>query len=216
MEHPKRLTIAIFGATGRTGIHCVRIALAQGHAVIAIARNPAAITIKHPLLRVVQGDVLLPGSFSSALENIDAVISCLGVKKLEPTTLFSQGITNIITGMHQHQVKRIICQSAAGIEISPRLSSFYKFFLQHILQRILKNVYEDTRRMEKLVKESQLTWTIVRPPRLLNKPGKGKYRFAINAWLDRCLKISREDVALFIIDNINNPSTFQGVVEVAK
>lgn len=216
MEHKEPLKIVIFGATGRTGIHCVRKALEQGHAVVAIARDPAAIVIKHPLLNVVQGDVLHPGSFINALQDVDAVISCIGVKKLEPTILFSQGITNIIDGMQQHTIKRIICQSAAGIEISPLLSPFYKFLVKYILQRILKHVYVDTRRMEKILKESRVTWTIVRPPRLLNKPGTGKYRFAINDWLNRCIQISREDVALFIIDNINNPTTFRKVIEVAE
>ena len=73
----------------------------------------------------------------------------------------------------------------------------------------------DQRIMEALIKKSYADWTIMRPPRLSNKPVTGRYRFAVNHFLKNCLSISRADVAHFMIDNINNTATYKGVVEIA-
>lgn len=76
-------------------------------------------------------------------------------------------------------------------------------------------MYADLRAMEKLVKASGLDWTIIRPPQLVNKPVTGSYRIAINHFLKNCLKISRADLAHFMINNINNKAIYQSTIEIA-
>jgi putative NADH-flavin reductase len=75
-------------------------------------------------------------------------------------------------------------------------------------------MYDDLRKMEKLVKKSDSTWTIMRPPQLTDKPVTGNYRFAINNFLKNCLSISRADVAHFIINNIGNEATYKTTIEI--
>lgn len=68
--------------------------------------------------------------------------------------------------------------------------------------------------MEHLIKGSGIDWTIVRPPRLVDKPATGNYRMAIDTFSDRGMVISRSDVAGFVIDNLSNPAIIKRTVEV--
>lgn len=68
--------------------------------------------------------------------------------------------------------------------------------------------------MEQLIRQSEVDWTIVRPPRLTNKPATGNYRWSVNAFLRNCLSISRADIAHFMLHHIHDESTYQGVVEI--
>ena len=75
-------------------------------------------------------------------------------------------------------------------------------------------MYDDLRLMEDTIKETDTDWTIVRPPRLTDKPVTGEYRFAINSFLKNCLSISRADVAHFMINNITNEATYRTTIEI--
>ncbi len=208
--------LLIFGATGRTGIRVVEIALEKGYAVTAVVRNPAALKITHPCLLVHKGDILQAGSFQSIVHGKDAVISCIGESSAKPTRLFSDGLSNVLSAMERSGVKRLVCMSASGIEVSPEHPFLLRLAVKYILQQILKNAYADIRRMEKLIRDSNTDWTIVRPPRLTNGPLTGKYRFAINGYLKKCYAIRRADLAHFIVNNIMNPEMYRAVVEVAN
>ncbi|HEY8930060.1 MAG TPA: NAD(P)-binding oxidoreductase [Mucilaginibacter sp.] len=79
----------------------------------------------------------------------------------------------------------------------------------------MKHMYHDLRTMEATVKNSPLNWTIIRPPLLTDGPETGNYRIDVNAFLKNCLKISRADVAHFIIHNITNENTFKSMIEIS-
>jgi putative NADH-flavin reductase len=207
--------LLIIGANGGTGKHAVEIALEAGHHVTALLRNPANLTLTHPNLEVVKGDVMLPETIEKYLGNKDAVISALGVKEaFKPTTLYSQGNKNLLTAMTKVGIRRAFFISASALDISPVLPFFVRLAAKYIVQKLLRHMYADLRIMEKLVKESDIDWTIMRPPRLNNKPVTGHYRFAINSFLKNCLSISRADLAHFMINNINNEATYKSTVEI--
>jgi hypothetical protein len=86
---------------------------------------------------------------------------------------------------------------------------------KYVLQNILRNMYADNRIMEDKIKASDADWTIMRPPRLTDGPATDKYRVAINAYLERCLTISRADVGHFMLDQIENEKTFKATIELA-
>jgi putative NADH-flavin reductase len=209
------LNILVIGANGGIGRQTVDLALAAGHKVTALVRNPAKLTIKHANLEIVQGDVMHHETFEKYLENKDAVISAIGVNSLKPTTLYSEGNKNLIATMNKKGIKRAFFISASAIEISPVQPFFVRLFTKYILQKILQNPYDDQRIMERLIKESDINWTIMRPPRLLDKPATGHYRVAINVFLKNCLTISRADVAHFMISNIKNETTYKAIIEIA-
>lgn len=209
------LNILIIGANGGTGKHAVEIALEAGHHVTALLRNPANLTLKHANLEVAKGDIMYPETFEKYLKNKDAVISALGAREAtKPTTLYSEGNRNLLMAMKKMGIQRAFFISASALEISPVLPFYVRLAAKYILQKLLRHMYADIRIMEKLVKESDINWTIMRPPRLTNKPVTGKYRFAINSFLKNCLTISRADLAHFMVNNITNEATYKTTIEI--
>jgi putative NADH-flavin reductase len=210
--------LLIIGANGGIGRQCVELALNAGHRVTALVRNPANLPLIHQNLEVVQGDLLKPATLEKYLVGKDAVISAIGVKGGmfgdKPTTLYSEGNANLLQAMEIVGVKRAFFISASAIEISPVIPRFVQFLAKYVIQKLLKHMYADLRRMESIIKASDAKWTIIRPPQLTDQPVTGHYRTAINNWLKDCLKISRADVAHFIIHNINNPAIIKTTVEI--
>lgn len=208
--------LVVFGATGGTGKEVVKQALQQGYSVTAVVREPAAFTMDHPLLTLIRGDVLSLSSFEKYLENTDAVISCLGTgKDLKATTVYSEGMQNILSAMEKNGVSRLLCISAIALETNENMGVIIRFISTAILQRLLKLVYSDMRTMERLVEKSNMNWTIVRPPMLKDKQLTGKYRTAVGAHLRRPFSISRADLADFLVKNIANAQTFKTKAELA-
>lgn len=210
------LNILVIGANGGVGRQAVEIALKAGHKVTALLRNPANLSISHSNLKIIKGDVMYPDTFEDQLENKDAIISALGVNSAtKATTLYSQGNKNLLDAMKRKGVRRAFFISASAIEISPVLPFYVRFAEKYIVQKLLRYMYEDLRIMEKLVNESDMNWTIMRPPRLTNKPVTGNYRFAIDRFLKNCLTISRADLAHFMINNMTNEATYRTTIEIA-
>lgn len=208
------MRLIVFGSTGGTGRQLVQQALAVGHTVTAIARNPAMLDFQHRNLSVIRADVLHTPGFEEAMHGQDAVLSALGFRSRRDVHVYSQGVANITAAMNRAGIKRIVCVSAAAVETNPTLSWIYRV-LTKLLQTILKQPYTDVLRMEEYLKETTLDWTIVRPPRLTNGTVTGKYRFAVNKWLTHCTTISRADLAHFMLAHINDTSVFKSITEVA-
>jgi putative NADH-flavin reductase len=206
--------IVVLGANGGIGRQAVEMALTQGHCVTAILRTPATLTITHPHLTVVKGDILKPEAWEKYLENKDGIIAAIGTTSLNETTLYSQGARNLLNAMTKMGTARVFFISASGLDVNPSHTLLIRLATKYILQRIFKNMYADLNRMEKIVKESNLDWTILRPPRLTNAPFTGRYRFAINSSLKGGLSISRADVAAFMQSNITNDTIYRTTVEV--
>ncbi|GGB18856.1 MULTISPECIES: NAD(P)-dependent oxidoreductase [Mucilaginibacter] len=210
--------LVIVGANGGIGRQCVEQALQAGHLVTAILRNTAKLAIEHPNLKKVSGDVMQPGAFENHFENQDAVISAIGVAggfgSDKPTALYSQGNANVLKAMEQKGIKRMFLISASAIEISPVLPFYIRLIEKYVVQKLLKHMYTDLLKMEAVIKSSNISWTIIRPPQLTNQAVTGTYRIAINTFLKNCLKISRADVAHFIINNVANRDTYQATVEI--
>src|SRR6266567_3786611 len=146
IEHTKPgLNILVIGANGGIGRESVDIALAAGHQVTALVRNPANLPLKHPNLEVVKGDVLVPESFKQYLKNKDAVISAIGGKMNEPTTLYSDGNRNLLKEMKKMGISRAFFISAAAIEISPAQPFYIKLATKYIVQKLFSHGYADQR-----------------------------------------------------------------------
>lgn len=218
MEQNKELSIlniTVLGANGGIGNQVVLQALEAGHKVTAILRTPGKLKITHPNLQIVQGDILKPDALDQHLENRDVVISAIGKNSLKKTTLYSQGNRNLICAIKKAGTSRAFFISASGLEINPTHSILVKFATKFILQPLLKNMYADLWLMEKIIKESNIEWTIMRPPKLLDSPVTGNYRTTTGGFLDNGLKISRADVAHFIVHNLTNETIIRETVEIA-
>jgi putative NADH-flavin reductase len=213
------MNIFIAGANGGIGHQAVEQALQAGHRVTALVRNPAKLQLIHPNLNIIKGDIMQPESFADEMKGQQIVLSALGVSSGlfsdKPTALYSQGNANLLKAMEQHGVKRIICISASALEISPVIPWYVRLVARYVIQKLLKHMYADLRRMESIVKDSSADWTIIRPPQLTDKPLTGNYRTAVNRFLKNCLQISRADVAHYMVNNLVNQEIHRATVEIA-
>ena len=206
------MKIIVFGANGGIGSKVVEQALEAGHQVTAVVRRPSSITIQHPQLTVVQGDVLNLDTIQSPMAGQDAVISAIGISKDAPTTVYSGGIANIIRAMQTHKVQRLMCISASGLDPGPL---YQKIIAKLFLWRMLKYSYTDLALMEAAVKASNINWTIVRPPRLTDNERLGHYKIAVNKHLPNGFSLSRADTADYMLKHLNDPQSYHGWVEIA-
>jgi len=225
-RHPSSVPdILVIGANGGIGRQTVDIALARGYKVTALLRNPANLPLIHPNLQIVKGDIFQPGTYVAHLAGKTAVISALGTTSTQPTNLYSGGNAILLKemkkagatlGEREKAVERVFFISASGIIVSPLQPLVVRWLTKYVLQKILRHMYADIRVMERIIKASDACWTIVRPPRLTNRPATGHYRVAINGHLRNGFSIARADVAHFMIDNLDNAETFNATVEIAS
>jgi putative NADH-flavin reductase len=168
------MRIVIFGANGATGRLLTEQALAAGHDVAAVTRRPADFPIEHERLTVVAADVHEAQAVERAVEGADVVLSTLGVPfTRKPINVYSDGIGHVAAAMSQHGVKRLVVVSSSATE--PHHHADGGFLLNRVLQPLVtatigKTTYADMRRMEGLVRSSDLEWTIMRPSGLFDAP----------------------------------------------
>jgi putative NADH-flavin reductase len=210
------MKIIVFGATGGTGKAVVDQALERGWHVTAIVRHPPALNIDHANLKITCGDVMNPSSFIHEVKGKDAVVSCLGTgTNLRPTTVYSQGMKNILYAMREATVRRIVSISAGAIEATNEMGFFIRLLTRLVLQRILKNLYADMCLMEIYLSQSDTDYTIMRPARLINGKTTRRYRMAINAHLKTPWTISKSDLAHAMLDAIDDTATSRSIIEIA-
>ena len=173
--------------------------LSKGDVVTAFVRDPSKLEVEHKNLKVIQGDISEVASIGQAIQGQDAVVCALGSSELKKTTVRSEGTKNIIQGMKEYKVKRLIIISAMGVgESWDTLSGINKFFFA----TLLKSSREDHEAQEAAVKESGLDWTIIRPSGLVDTPRTGVYDFGENIPA-KTSKIARADVADLILKELD-------------
>jgi putative NADH-flavin reductase len=193
------MKIILFGATGGTGLQLLEQALSAGHELTVFCRYPDKIKQAHARLRIIQGDVLAPDdTVTAALSGQDAVICALGLPNIrDQSRLRTRGTQAIIRGMEQQGIQRLICLSAFGAGDSLKFMPFHYRYL--LVPVFMKALYDDHNQQEKAIRASQLAWTIVRPAILHNGKMTGNYQHGTEALKDVSLKISRANVAAFML-----------------
>lgn len=191
------MKVAIFGANGPTGRILTKQALAEGHDVTAFTRHPDAFPRLDGPLRVQGGDVFDPGAVEAAVAEQGAIVSTLGVSfGREAVSVYSTGVANMIGAMGGNGVKRLICVSSSTMSPHPEPQGglfFRKVVQPYVVDTLGRTVYEDMRRMEVLVRQGKLDWTIVRPSGLFTAGAVTDYRLAEETVLGRFT--AREDLA---------------------
>ena len=196
--------VLIVGATGGTGRELVAQALERGHAVTALARNPSALDVTHPRLRVMRGDALDYPTVEAAVQGQEVVICALGHKRFfYPTRILSSGTRNILRAMENHRVQRFVCETALGIgDAAGRMSLYYTFF---VIPIILPFYFWDKTRQERVIAGSPVDWVVVRPGVLTNGAKRGRYRHGRGVgnflWT---VRIARADVAEFMLNQMTD------------
>lgn len=191
----------VAGATGMVGMCVVEQALARGHEVIAVARNPKKLALEHPNLTKSRGDLLDEMSLDSLLHGVNVVVSTVGIGAARhPTTLYSEGTRNLLAEMNRHGVERLVVISSEVAAHWAHQSFFKLWFVLPILQRFLGATYDDMRRMDIALWESSAQWTAVRAPRIRPRRGKGSYRLDARTPIPRGWTITASDMGTALLD----------------
>ena len=173
------MRITIFGANGPTGRLLTGQVLAAGHQVTAVTRRPESFPLHHDRLETVGADVLDPVAVDATVAQRDAVLSTLGVPAgKEPISTYSRGAANIVHAMQRHRVRRLAVVSSSGVDPHPYSDGgllFNRVLLPYVTRVLGKTLYDDMRRMETLIRASDLDWTIVRPSGLYHLPSVTDY-----------------------------------------
>jgi putative NADH-flavin reductase len=196
-------TIAIFGATGRTGRRVLERALRAGYQVRALVRDPAKLTAASPQLTVITGDVLDPSAVDRTVEGSNAVLSLFGQVKGSSPTLQADGTALIVSAMQKHGVTRIVTLSGGGLPAPLDRPKAADKIIRVLLKVLSGHVLADAQRHLEVLEKTDLDWTVVRGPRLTDAPGVGRYRVG---WVgvDAGTQISRDDLADFILTQVDD------------
>jgi putative NADH-flavin reductase len=211
------MKLTIFGATGATGTSLTDQALAAGHEVTAVVRNATGLAVPaHPRLRIVTADVMDPASIAPAVEGADAVISAIGPRGTGPTTVIQDSVRSIIAAMEKTGARRFV-QVSGSIVADEGESLYMRYLVKPLARRtFLRDVCADMRAGEEEIRQSDLDWTIIRPPALTAKPATGTYRKAIDRNLPHGFQVSRADLAACMLALLDDPDTVHRHVAIAN
>ena len=222
------MKLTIFAATGGIGRQLLEQAVAAGHDVTAVVRNPAKLAGEP--VRIVTADLADadPATLELAVRGADAVLSGLGPHSNADAGIAAPGTAAIVAAMQATDVRRIVVVSAAPIGTvpspgrpkPPKHDPGDGFFMRHVATPLVKVVlrehYADLALMEDILRDSGLDWTVVRPPRLSNRPGTGRYRTAYGQNVRGGWIVPRADVAHFMLRVLEQPETIKQTIGIAS
>jgi putative NADH-flavin reductase len=205
------MKIAVFGATGGTGVQLVDRSLGRGWDVVASARHDGAL-LEQERLRVVVGDPLDPDVAAAVIDGCDAVLTALGFHRSlrgpSSTTLYSDSARTFTAAMERTGVRRLLYITSAGVELDDP-SELWPY--KHLVKPLwLDGGYDDMRRAEDVVRASALDWTLVRPGRLTDGEATGRFAVSPRYRPEHANAVSRADLAEFMLDAVADGSWIHG------
>jgi putative NADH-flavin reductase len=193
------MRLILFGATGQTGRRILARALEAGHEVTAFVRDPGALGLRHPRLKVARGDVTDPAAVEAHLPGHDAALAALGPTRGGALSVNSLSAENITRAMERAGVRRLVSLgSGLAVEDTGLIGGLVRALF-------LKKAAAEKRREEAIIRASALEWIIVRPPRLTNGRARGAYRVEVERMPPSPgISISRDDVADFMLAQLKD------------
>ncbi len=208
------MKLIVLGATGGTGLEIVRQALERGHSVTALVRSPDQLKQFGDQITVERGDLLSSVDLQQVTQGHDAVVSTFGPRvpiSKDDSNLLQRFAVALTSAMRRTNVRRVVVESVAFLFKDSILPPTY------LLGRLLfPRTVADASAMEQVFAESELDWTMVRPPELTDKPYTGKYRVREGHLPLFGFKISRADVANFMLKVVENHASSRKVVGVCN
>ena len=205
------MKILILGATGRTGRLIVEEALKQGHDLNVLVRDKNKISFSSKSIKVYQGTPTRQTDLAAAMQGCDLIISALGIvrasdapwsKLISPKNFISESIKNVIAEADQQNLKRLITVSAWGVgETKKEIPCWLRWLINYTN---LGPVYEEHEKEEKLLANSSLNWTAVRPVALNDSKKIKTLKVSFNNFPKPSLQISRQSVAKFMVDIVKS------------
>ncbi len=209
------MNITIIGASAGIGLETVKRGLSRNHSITTLSRSEINIAEKKSLKMLI-GDAINKSDLLNSIQNADALIVTLGTgKNMDATTLFSD-FAKLIVEIHKENkidIPFLIVTGFGAGESENYVSWLVKLFLKYFL----KDVYADKTKMEEIITNSDLKWTVVRPGRLLDKELTENYRIENKLFKGINIGgINRADVADFLIKQAENQTELKKYVAISQ
>lgn len=206
------MNVLVIGAAGKTGKAVVEQAVAAGHQVTAFVRKAAE--YQGPAVRVVEGDAADGNAMDAAVKGQEAVLDTIGGKTpYKATTLESSAAHTIIAAMRRQGARRLVVTSMLGEGDSTANAPFYERLL---VATFLRGADKDKAAMETAVEKSELDWVILRPAILTDDPAQGHVRVFEAATGEKAHKITRADLAAFMVAQLTSDQYLHQAVTIAN
>jgi uncharacterized protein YbjT (DUF2867 family) len=215
------MKILVLGATGRTGIEIIKIALQKGHTVSAIARNPEK--LKDFEIDITEGTPYDSEILEKAIKGCDAVINTLNVSRKSdnpwarlaaPRDLISKSAANALQAMKKNDIKRFVALSTIGAGTSWKTSPGILKFMVTVSN--LKYAFQDHGKQEELLKKSDIDYTICRAPTLSNKKNVTAAVATAEGIKPASNALSRNSAAEFFLDIIENNQHIRDTISISN
>lgn len=203
--------ILILGATGRTGRILLNEALRRGHRVNVLIGHKSSLKTDPDLVNVYEGTPLNKFTLTDAMRSCEAVLSTLNISRISDfpwaklrtsKDFLSLSMKKIIDVANEEHVSRIIITTAWGVAETRKDLPFWFRWL--IWKSNIRYPYLDHERQEELLQQSGTNWTVVRPVILTDSEKEKKVQVSLNNDPKPSLRISRKNVALFMLDTLEN------------
>jgi len=216
----KTKTLALIGATGRTGNEVINAALAQGYKLRVLARDPSKVKV-HKDIQIIKGDALNQASLENLIQGVDAVVSSLGpsginqsLKKAKQSAkvgLCFNSTKQLIPLMEKAGIKRFILTTGASLKTPQDNNSlFMGFMLNKVAPLILGEMTHDRQAEYELLSQSNLDWTYARCGGILFEAKNNKIKTSATRFQGG--KIHPEKLAEFLLAQVEeNRYTRQAV-----
>lgn len=210
------MNLTIIGASSGIGLNTVNLALTKKHHITTLSRSTQTIP-DSPLITKISGDATLTTDISKAIASADAVIITIGKKGKgsNPSTLFSNTAKAFLQAAKEiNYTGTVLIVTGFGAGESFK---YHTLLIKLIFWLFLKTEYEDKNRMEQLFSASNMNWEIVRPGMLTNKAATRTYK--VYTELEKGMKvgsISREDVAIFLLEQAEKPTLLEKYVSLGN
>lgn len=208
-------TIAVFGGSGRTGRALIARAADLGWPVHALVRSTGAPIALTGRLELRKGELPSLDDVSLVVMGADAVCCLFGPRPASTDVVCADATRTIVEAMKRLGVRRLICQTGAMIGAYPQNRSLALQWMAAAFERQWPALVADRNEQERVVRESGLDWTLLKPPRLTDGPRRGRVRIGPDLRVGVLSKVSRTDLAAIILTEVGTPSFVRKAVFVA-
>ncbi len=194
------MRVLILGPTGRIGGLALERAVAAGHEVVALVRDPARLEPQERLTLVV-GDVREAARVGEAFEGVDAVIAAVGPRSNTPDDeeALALGMRNVVSAMEAAGVRRLVALSGAGVDVPGDRKPALDRIASRLVRRFARHVVGAKQREYQIFAASALEWTALRPPLVTDGDPRG---YRLDRQLRPGVRVTRADVAQALIDQL--------------
>ncbi|NBW30567.1 MAG: NAD(P)-dependent oxidoreductase [Flavobacteriales bacterium] len=209
------MNITIIGASAGIGLQTVIRGLNRNHSITSLSRSEIEIE-ENKSLKMILGYATNKADLLNSIQNADAIIVTLGARKnMKSTTLFSD-FAKLIVEIHIENKIEIPLIFVTGFGAGES-KNYVPWLVKMFLNYLLKDVYADKSKMEEIITNSDMNWTVVRPGRLLDKGLTEKYR--IENTLFKGINIggiNRADVADFLIKQAEKQTELKKYIAISE